>query len=71
MEIDEFHKIMDADSLGETGENLFYKLDAIEGVSGIEYDGHFGANVWFTVDNEHDTGKLHNQIEEIINGFIK
>jgi hypothetical protein len=68
--VEEFQKLMDKENLGMDG-NLFSKLHKLDGVYNIEYNGHFGANIWVTIDKEHDNGKTWNTIEEIINGFIK
>ncbi len=37
-------------------------LDAIEGVTMVEMNGHFGASIFVTVEAEHDTPETHKAI---------
>lgn len=68
--VDELIKIMRYDVevlLGEVEEGLYAKLEDIEGVSKVEYDGHFGPHIWFTIDVEHDHSNTWLAIEAAVN----
>ena len=67
--VPEFQKIMDYDNVALPP--LFELLAEIDGVNDVEYDGHFGASIWLTLDKEHDTGKTWNQISDIIEIIIE
>lgn len=45
---------------------LLDKLNALPGVSGIEYNGHFGAAVYFDIDAEDDTAAAREGIRGLI-----
>jgi hypothetical protein len=72
LSIDEFQKIMDydGDSFHYDSDTLHDMLAEIGGISEIDYDAHFGANVYVIIDKEHDNGKTWNQIDEIITKII-
>ncbi|ANT63042.1 hypothetical protein AYJ57_21450 (plasmid) [Salipiger sp. CCB-MM3] len=40
-------------------------------VHSVEYDGHFGAAIFYSVDDEDDTPELHEQVREIIRDQIE
>jgi hypothetical protein len=58
----------------EKGESLLDKLGAIpssgRGVLNVEYNGHFGAYIFFTIDKEDDTPELHDAIIKTIRAHI-
>lgn len=47
------------------------KLHEIAGVDGVEYDGHFGANIFFTIDADEDTPQKHDEIRACIECHLK
>lgn len=51
-------------------ECLFEILDKIEGVSGTDYNGHFGSYIWVTIDPEKDNDRLWEKIEKTIRGYV-
>jgi hypothetical protein len=46
--------------------HLSERLEKISGVSKVDYDGHFGAAVYLTVDFDSDTTKTHDAIASVI-----
>ena len=52
-------------------EALSHQLDAITGVRDTEYNGHFGAAIYFTLDFEHDTPETHQQITATIAAHLQ
>ena len=53
------------------GVMLSEKMEEIEGVSDVDYNGHFGSNVFYTVDDEDDTPELHEGIFDLIRTACK
>lgn len=47
-------------------EHLCKQLLAINGISDVEYNGHFGASVYFSLDAEEDTPATHETIISLI-----
>ena len=39
----------------EPEDSLHHKLKEIRGVQGVDYNGHFGAAIFFEIDVDHDT----------------
>ncbi len=64
--LDSESHVTDNAAFGKDAQTLGAKLDAIDGVSAVEYDGHFGANVFLTIDAENDGAKIKQQINETI-----
>lgn len=62
--------IMDSDAFYENenqmDEMLYFKLDKLEGVSNVDYNGHFGNYIWLTVDAQYDNDELWKKIDSII-----
>ena len=63
--------IMDSDRHCEN-ENLWEevlstKIDKLPGVSGTEYNGHFGNFVWVTLETENDIKETWEEIKLLIN----
>ena len=62
------------DERWEEGEQkgLYQILDSMEGVSNTEYNGHFGAFVYFTVDTEQvNDGETLRLIGDIIGRYVR
>ena len=51
-------------------QTLSDKLDELPGVSGTDYNGHFGAAVYLTIDADEDKPKLHERISRIIDRHL-
>jgi hypothetical protein len=66
----EFKKIMLHDTINRDKPLWRMLHKEVGGISDIEYNGHFGPNVWVTIDKEYDDGKTWNQIDEIITKII-
>ncbi len=45
-------------------------LDRIEGVHDTDYNGHFGAAIYFTISAEHDSPKKRVEITTLILDYI-
>lgn len=50
---------------------LWKRLDDISGVDEIDYNGHFGSNVWLTVTEEYNSNGTWIDIFQTINDFIQ
>jgi hypothetical protein len=46
--------------------HLSERLEKVSGVNKVDYDGHFGAAVYLTLDFESDTTKTHAEIKAVI-----
>ena len=67
--MERFEEICEAESfknIGTCGLTIAEQLEKIDGVWKVEYDGHFGAAIYLTLDVEHDTDEIWAQIEAII-----
>ncbi|MHA6346387.1 hypothetical protein [Roseivivax sp. CAU 1761] len=42
----------------------------VEGISAVEYNGHFGAAIHYTVDDENETEGTHAKVADIIRGQV-
>lgn len=68
MTVDEFTErglVHDGD---EKGYKVFSELNVLSGVREVEFNGHFGPNVFVTIETEHDNESTWNMIWEIIGG---
>lgn len=85
MDVDDFIALCKAEGdLNHKGEtipyedHLIYRLEGdstrrdadVEGVCRVEYNGHFGAAIHFTLDDEYDTPETHRKIREIISDQV-
>lgn len=75
---DDFDALSDTESyatdyvaLRDGNKTLSEKLDGLPGVFDTEYDGHYGSNVFFTIDADDDKPKLHARIERTILSHLK
>lgn len=50
---------------------LYERLGNINGVFDADYNGHFGARVWFTVDVNYDSHGTWIEIYKTIDNFIR
>lgn len=46
-------------------------MDKIDGVSDTDYNGHFGANIFFTLDMEYDEVTTLGEVKKIIKKWIE
>lgn len=70
---DQFLSLLDSESHATKGaafqkgeKTLSEKLDELPGVNDTDYDGHFGACIYLTIDADDDTPDLHQQITMVI-----
>jgi hypothetical protein len=59
-------RLLEREREGNLDDMLSSVLDELPGVSESNYDGHFGANVFFRIDAEDDSPELRKQILTII-----
>lgn len=52
-------------------QSLSEKLDKLDGVFDVDYNGHFGAQIILTIDVEQDDAKLKRKIISIIKKHLK
>lgn len=45
---------------------LSTRLDRVPGVSKAEYNGHYGSNIFFTLDSDRDKPRIHARIIRLI-----
>ncbi len=66
--VDAMLRLLESERTGKLplGVMLSEKLEEFDGVSNVDYDGHFGANVFYRVDSEDDTPELHESIYALI-----
>lgn len=70
IEIEDFTTIESRDDeCDEWKDTLCARLEALEGVTSVDYNGHFGANIFFNIDTENDTHELNETIIGMINGW--
>lgn len=71
---EDFLKIMEVDSKEENEGNwdntLFQKLDKIDGIVDVDYNGHFGANIWLQMDLEFSIREMAEKIKKIVKEHI-
>lgn len=53
------------------GTSPTYDSREVEGVHSVEYNGHFGSAIYYTVDAEDDTEELHAKVAAIVTSQIK
>ena len=51
-------------------EKLFDKLARLDGVDSVDYDGHFGAAIYFAIEVEFDTPATHEAITALIEAHL-
>ena len=49
---------------------LYDRLNEIDGVTGVEYDGHFGPFIYFSVDLDKDVPAILEQVKKTIERHI-
>ena len=51
--------------------SLYELLDSIEGIVEVDYNGHFGPNIWIEVDSDYDNLVLWSRIDRILKKFVE
>lgn len=51
-------------------ETLLDRLSKVDGVFDIEYDGHFGPHLFFSLETQHDTLAKWRQIGKAANAWV-
>jgi multidrug efflux pump subunit AcrB len=47
------------------------QLEKIDGILKIEYNGHFGPNIFIEVDNDYDNLVLWSRVDRILRKFVE
>lgn len=55
----------------DTFHPLYEKLRKLDGVSKIDYDGHYGANIFLMIDTVEDTPKTRQLISDTITQHLE
>jgi len=63
-------KILDKENQVEDYNELWVILENINGVSGVEYNGHFGNYIYLEIKKEHDSSNTWRSIYDVINNYI-
>lgn len=75
VEVEDFIALERAESILYSGplvgRGIDDRLALLDGVFDIEYNGHFGATIFFSIEAEYDTPTLHAKIVTIIQRQIK
>lgn len=58
--------VLDRDDRANHGEDMLFKLMDKSGCIDTNYDGHFGANIYYELDAEYDTLERRENIEKAI-----
>jgi hypothetical protein len=71
--MDAMLRLLESERTGKLplGVMLSEKMEEYEGVSDVDYNGHFGAAVFYTVDDEDDTPDLHQTLFDHIRTACK
>ena len=71
MEVDDYTAIEHRDDeMDHWEDTLCVRLEALDGVSRVDYNGHFGANIFFNIDTDDDTPKLRETIVRMIVDYV-
>ena len=65
-----FRAITQAEFEGGFEGTLGDRLEKIDGVFRVEYNGHFGANLFLNVESDHNTSAKWKEIREVSNAWI-
>jgi hypothetical protein len=57
---------LDADGYKRNKKDLYDDLEKFPELSGIDWNGHFGNFVYFSITVEYDKPRLHNKIKKCI-----
>lgn len=68
LSVEVFQKIVDKDD--EVEKPLVFVLDELDGVCEVDYNGHFGPNIFFTVDADHDGEEKKKEIQKAIEDYM-
>ena len=62
--------IMDKDDKRSVTANLWEKLSRIDGVTDVDYGGHFGPHIYLTIEIEHDNKNVWGSIYKTIKSYL-
>lgn len=65
---EEFFLICCDEEMAKT--TLHEKLDKIDGLFEVEYNGHYGSNIMYSIFSEYDNDFAHVQVERAINDTV-
>jgi hypothetical protein len=70
-----FTAIVDEDSRreneGDYDNHLVHELEKIDGVDRVDYNGHFGSNIFFTLDLEYEIDPTIKTIRKVIDIYLE
>jgi len=72
--VEEFTKIMDRETEQENDHDwdnhLYQELNKIDGVDDTDYNGHFGPNIFFSLDVQFNEAKTIEAVKKIIEKWV-
>ena len=69
--VPEMLRLLERDKKNVITNDLLDLLTKKTNATGIDYDGHFGANVYYDLNVQDDTPKEHAKIAKIILKYVK
>ncbi len=67
--LENFKKMMDIELNDDV--SLYRLLNNIGGILDVEYNGHFGPNIFIEVDSDHDDLLLWSKVDRILKRFVE
>jgi hypothetical protein len=67
--LENFKKMMDIELQGD--DLLYERLDKIEGILVVDYNGHFGPNIFIEVESDFDNLLLWAKVDRILKRFVE
>ena len=62
--------VMEQDFKRGMGEyDLAARLGKVKGVSRVDYTGHFGPYIYYSVSHEHDNAETHLEVKDLVYNF--
>lgn len=68
---DQFARLLKFEQTRYMAQSLLDELKPVDGVSGIEYDGHFGPFIYLTIESEYDTPERQAEVVAIISRRLR
>ena len=69
-DVDDYLAIEKYEGDQDASKCLYMTLERIDGIHTVDYNGHFGAYIYLTVETEHDTKETHDKIINLITNQI-
>lgn len=61
--------ILEKDAEAAEGQSLYELVALIDGVFNVDYCGHFGKFIYYTVYTEHDNDDTHKRVRQAIEEY--